>query len=147
MSLGTWQLLFSLLAPVSPLAWKATAHMSFFYRFCSHKLLLCHLIEDLMGTEDDNSLRVNIRHNCPTKALVTFHCGIFLMMLQLCAIFFIFISPQLYLHIIDISHCDKSHCWFDTVPYCKMITNVELANAPITSHNYNFFFVGRTFNI
>lgn len=28
--LGAWQLLFFLLAPMSPVAWKITAHMSFF---------------------------------------------------------------------------------------------------------------------
>ena len=37
--------------------------------------------------------------------------------------------------------------WFDTLLYGKMVTPVVLADTPILSHNYRFFFVMRTFKI
>ena len=38
-------------------------------------------------------------------------------------------------------------CWFDTLKYCKMRTTIVLANTSITSRNYHFFSVVRTFKI
>lgn len=38
-------------------------------------------------------------------------------------------------------------CLFDTCIYCNMITTMVLANTSIASHNYHFFFLGRTFKI
>lgn len=55
---------------------------------------------------------------------------------------------QLYRDIIDISHCVSFRytvCWPDTLTQCKMITNILWVSTPITSHNYHFFLVWRTF--
>ena len=56
---------------------------------------------------------------------------------------------QIHWDIIDIEHCVSLRCimwWIDTCVYCEM-SIIELANRPITSHNYFYVWMVKTFKI
>ena len=54
------------------------------------------------------------------------------------------ILTYIYWDIINIYHCVNLGyilCWLQSLIYCRMISTILLANTPIMSHNYHFFFV------